>query len=133
MYEMGDLQQGIRPMTLSLFFIAPYRYGSALTCACVELVPGQCTRVHPKTPRTYAMSIIISPAQWGMDFIGKFPLLVNKFPGQFKFAIVIVDYNTKWVEAKPMAKITTAKVKNFLWRNLSLSLSAPCSTATHSI
>lgn len=23
MYEMGDLQQGIRPMTLSLFFIAP--------------------------------------------------------------------------------------------------------------
>ncbi|KAL6195928.1 hypothetical protein ACLB2K_031545 [Fragaria x ananassa] len=54
------------------------------------------------------LSVIISPvpfSQWGLDFIGQLPTA----PGQFKYVIVIVDYNKKWIEAEPLATITTEK------------------------
>ena len=60
------------------------------------------------------LSVIISPipfSQWGLDFVGQLPIAL----GQFKYVIVIVDYNTKWIEAEPLATITTEKVINFLW------------------
>ncbi|XP_024166293.1 uncharacterized protein K02A2.6-like [Rosa chinensis] len=61
--------------------------------------------------------IIVAPwayCQWGLDFIDKFLTA----PGQLKFAIVAVDYNTKWFEAEALATITVAKVINFLWKNI---------------
>nr|XP_011470652.1 PREDICTED: uncharacterized protein LOC105353311 [Fragaria vesca subsp. vesca] len=69
-------------------------------------------------------SVIISPVpfnQWGLDFVGRLP----PTPGQLKFAIVLVDYNTKWIEAEPLATITTEKVINFLWRNLYCRFGVP--------
>ncbi|KAL6225803.1 hypothetical protein ACLB2K_004652 [Fragaria x ananassa] len=64
----------------------------------------------------HAMGIHSPPpfAQWGLDLIGILPTA----PGQFKYAIVAVDYYTKWVEAEPLAKITTECVKNFLMKNI---------------
>lgn len=53
-------------------------------------------------------------AQWGIDLIG--PIPTRK--GQVRFAIVAVDYFTKWAEAEPLATTTEAKVRNFVWRNL---------------
>ncbi|XP_058092428.1 uncharacterized protein LOC131238850 [Magnolia sinica] len=53
-------------------------------------------------------------AQWGIDIID--PLPTGK--GQTKFAIVAVDYFTKWVEAEPLAKITKQKVTDFVWKNI---------------
>ncbi|XP_004296026.1 PREDICTED: uncharacterized protein LOC101306711 [Fragaria vesca subsp. vesca] len=70
------------------------------------------------------LSVIISPvpfSQWGLDFVGRLP----PAPGQLKFAIVLVDYNTKWIEAEPLATITTEKVINFLWRNLYCRFGVP--------
>ncbi|XP_014522940.1 uncharacterized protein LOC106779360 [Vigna radiata var. radiata] len=58
---------------------------------------------------------IFSPwpfAQWGMDIVGPFPLGRS----QKKFFLVAVDYFTKWVEAEPLARISTAQVKRFIWR-----------------
>ncbi|KAK4385515.1 Transposon Tf2-12 polyprotein [Sesamum angolense] len=40
--------------------------------------------------------------QWGIDLVGPLP----QAAGQRKFLIVAVDYFTKWVEAKPLAKIS---------------------------
>lgn len=37
---------------------------------------------------------------------------------QRKYLIVAIDYFTKWIEAKPLAKITTAQVIQFLWENV---------------
>ncbi|CAI9759012.1 unnamed protein product [Fraxinus pennsylvanica] len=34
------------------------------------------------------------------------------------FAIVVIDYFTKWVEAKPLAKITEVNTSKFLWKNI---------------
>ncbi|XP_014493154.1 uncharacterized protein LOC106755497 [Vigna radiata var. radiata] len=62
-----------------------------------------------------ALSGIISPwpfTQWGMDIVGPFPTGRS----QLKFLLVAVDYFTKWVEAKPLAKISASQVQKFVWR-----------------
>ena len=50
-------------------------------------------------------------AQWGLDILGP-------FPKQMKFLVVGIDYFTKWVEAKPLAKITQQNFKNFVWKSI---------------
>ena len=35
-----------------------------------------------------------------------------------QYAIVAIDYFTKWVEAKALITITTANVVSFLWKNI---------------
>ncbi|CAL9006367.1 unnamed protein product [Prunus brigantina] len=63
------------------------------------------------------LSSMTSPwpfAQWGLDLIGPMP----EGKGQTKFAIVAVDYFTKWAEAKPLATITEARVQSFVWKNI---------------
>nr|GEY99543.1 reverse transcriptase domain-containing protein [Tanacetum cinerariifolium] len=58
----------------------------------------------PKLPKTRLTSIM-SPwplYQWGLDILGPLP----EGPGKLKFIIVAIDYFTKWIEAKPLAKTT---------------------------
>lgn len=38
--------------------------------------------------------------------------------GQTKHVVVVVDHSTKWVEAKPSAKITEAQIISFVWTNI---------------
>jgi len=47
---------------------------------------------------------------WGIDLIGELPMGRRGA----KYAIVVVDYFTKWVEAEPLTKVSYAKVINFL-------------------
>ncbi|XP_021827212.1 uncharacterized protein LOC110767855 [Prunus avium] len=65
-------------------------------------------------------------AQWGLDLIGPMP----KGKGQTKFAIVAVDYFTKWAEAEPLATITTTQVQSFVWKNLICRFGIPHSIIT---
>jgi len=44
------------------------------------------------------------------------PFLPSK--GQVKFLIVVVDYFTKWIEAKPLATITAQQVQQFVWKDI---------------
>ena len=53
-------------------------------------------------------------AVWGIDLIGSFP--TGK--GGVKYAVVIVDYFTKWTEAEPLATITSKKVLDFVVKNI---------------
>nr|GEZ85602.1 reverse transcriptase domain-containing protein [Tanacetum cinerariifolium] len=41
-----------------------------------------------------------------------------KGPSKVKFLIVATDYFTKWIEAKPVATITGAQIKKFMWDNI---------------
>ncbi|GAA0157633.1 hypothetical protein LIER_14861 [Lithospermum erythrorhizon] len=56
----------------------------------------------------------ISFAMWGIDFVGKSP----KAKGGVEFAIVVVDYFSKWEEAVPLKKTTGEEVTHFLWKNI---------------
>ncbi|GJW34669.1 reverse transcriptase domain-containing protein [Tanacetum coccineum] len=70
----------------------------------------------PKLPKTL-MTSIMAPwpfFQWGMDVLGPLP----EAPGKLRFVIVAVDYFTKWIEAKPLAKTTGKEVKKFVWDNI---------------
>ncbi|CAL9005090.1 unnamed protein product [Prunus brigantina] len=61
---------------------------------------------------------MVSPwpfAQWGLDLIGPMP----EGKGQVKYAVVAVDYFTKWAEAEALATITAARIKTFVWQNIS--------------
>ena len=44
---------------------------------------------------------------------------------QMKFLVVRIDYFTKWVEAKPLAKITQQNVKNFVWKSIVCRFGVP--------
>ncbi|GJT93954.1 reverse transcriptase domain-containing protein, partial [Tanacetum coccineum] len=50
--------------------------------------------------------------KWGIDISGPF----LKAQGKVKFLIVVVDYFTKWIEAKPVATITGNQIKKFVER-----------------
>ncbi|XP_072089283.1 uncharacterized protein [Arachis hypogaea] len=52
--------------------------------------------------------------RWGLDILGPFPTA----PGQVKFLIVGIDYFSKWVEAQPLAKITSKQMISFVWKNI---------------
>ncbi|GJY37775.1 reverse transcriptase domain-containing protein [Tanacetum coccineum] len=49
-----------------------------------------------------------------MDILGPLP----EAPGKVKYVIVAVDYFTKWIEAKPLARTTGKEVKKFVWDNI---------------
>ncbi|GKA07730.1 reverse transcriptase domain-containing protein [Tanacetum coccineum] len=63
------------------------------------------------------MTSIMAPwpfYQWGMDILGPLPQSARKV----KFVVVAIDYFTKWIEAKPLARITRKEVKKFVWDNI---------------
>ncbi|GJU47986.1 reverse transcriptase domain-containing protein [Tanacetum coccineum] len=61
-----------------------------------------------RLPKTHLTSIMsLWPFyQWGLDILR--PLL--KGPDKLKFIIIVIDYFTKWMEAKPLAKPTGKEV-----------------------
>ncbi|XP_074347503.1 uncharacterized protein LOC141686362 [Apium graveolens] len=58
---------------------------------------------------------------WGMDFVGQLP----KSLGHKKFIIVDIDYHTKWVEAKALARIKEIDVINFFMENIVYRFGVP--------
>ena len=35
-----------------------------------------------------------------------------------KYLMVTIEYFTKWIEAKPVAQMTTHKIQHFVWKNI---------------
>ncbi|XP_072092774.1 uncharacterized protein [Arachis hypogaea] len=50
--------------------------------------------------------------RWGIDILGPFPTA----SGQVKYLVVAIDYFSKWIEAQPLAKITSSQMVNFIWK-----------------
>ena len=60
-------------------------------------------------------------AIWGMNLIGPLPTA----RGGCKYAIVVVDYFTKWAEGRELAQITSSKVQYFTWDNIICRFGVP--------
>jgi len=56
----------------------------------------------------------ISFAVWGIDLIGALPTAKSSM----KYAIVVVDYFTKWAEVELLATITSKEAINFVLENI---------------
>nr|KYP31045.1 Pol polyprotein [Cajanus cajan] len=61
-----------------------------------------------------------------MDILGPFP----PAKGQLKFLLVAIDYFTKWIEACPLAKITTKNIRKFTWKSIICRFGIPHSLIT---
>jgi ribonuclease HI len=73
------------------------------------------TNVSQRLPED--LSSVSSPwpfSQWGVDLVGPFP----QGKGGVWFAVVAVDYFTKWAEAKALSSITAKCIEKFLWKNI---------------
>lgn len=82
----------------------------------------------PKLPKT-TLTSIMAPwpfYEWGMDVLG--PL--TEAPGKVKYVIVAIDYFTKWIKAKPLAKTTGKEVKKFVWDNIVCRFGLPAIIVT---
>nr|XP_025702980.1 uncharacterized protein LOC112803717 [Arachis hypogaea] len=52
--------------------------------------------------------------RWGIDILGPFPIA----PRQVKYLVVAIDYFSKWIEAQPLARITSTQMISFVWKSL---------------
>nr|XP_025612049.1 uncharacterized protein LOC112705434 [Arachis hypogaea] len=52
--------------------------------------------------------------KWGIDILGPFPIA----PRQVKYLVVAIDYFSKWIEAQPLAKITSTQMISFVWKSI---------------
>lgn len=59
--------------------------------------------------------------RWGMDIIGPMPVA----QGNLKYAVVAVEYFSKWIEAKPLTTITSATIQRFFWQNIVCRFGVP--------
>ena len=64
---------------------------------------------------------ITSPWLFTVDYFTK----CLQFCPTFKYAVVAVDYFTKWVEAKPLTVISSKKVQEFVWESIICPLESP--------
>ena len=60
-------------------------------------------------------------AIWGIDLIGQLP----KGKGSVQYAVVAVDYFTKWVEAEALATITPAKIRELVYEKSTTDMEFP--------
>jgi hypothetical protein len=45
--------------------------------------------------------------------------------GNLKYVVVAVEYFLKWIEAKPLATITSATIEKFFWQNIVYRFGVP--------
>jgi hypothetical protein len=59
--------------------------------------------------------------RWGINIAG--PLTTTQ--GNYKYAVVVVEYFTKWIEVKPLVNIATAGFKRSFWQNIICRFGVP--------
>jgi IS30 family transposase len=60
-------------------------------------------------------------ARWGIDIIGKLPVAQENL----QYAVVAVEYFTKWIEAKAVTNMSSSTMKKFLWQNIMCRFGVP--------
>jgi hypothetical protein len=58
---------------------------------------------------------------WGLDLLGPLP----PPQGNLIYVVVAVEYFSKWIEAKPLATITSVTVQKFFWQNIVCCFGVP--------
>jgi hypothetical protein len=77
-----------------------------------------CQKFSHRSKALVQPSQLIAPSlplqRWGINIVGKHTLP----QGNYSFAIVAVEYFTKWVEANLATNITSTTIQKFFWRNI---------------
>jgi hypothetical protein len=116
---------GSRPLLGKVFRQGFYWPKAALDA--VDLVQ-KCENCHKcardkKSP--LSLTQLIQPTwplqRWGLYLLGPLPPAHRNL----KYVVVEVEYFLKWLEAKPLATITSAMVQKFFWQNIVCRFGVP--------
>ncbi|XP_059442062.1 uncharacterized protein LOC132174420 [Corylus avellana] len=114
--EMGETEQPIQILQQPSITEEVMVLTIEIILAWAEEIVGYLERgVLPGDKRK--LSSISSPwpfSQWGVDIVG--PLSPEK--GGVRFAVVTVDYFTKWAEVEALVNIIAKNIEKFLWKNV---------------
>jgi hypothetical protein len=84
-----------------------------------------CQRCAKDQKQPSSLTQLIQPTwslqRWGLDLLGPLPPAL----GNLKYVVVAVEYFSKWIEAKPLATITSATVQKFFWQNIVCRFGVP--------
>jgi hypothetical protein len=102
---------GARALTANVF--RPAFYWPSIIDNAAKLVKTcqACQKFSPNTQTPSQPTQLITPSwplqRWGINIVG--PLTTAQ--GNYKFAVVVVEYFTKWVEVKTLVNIAAAELK----------------------
>jgi ribonuclease HI len=116
---------GSRPLLGKVFRQGFYKPKAASDA--VELVQKceNCQRCARDQKQSSSLTQLIQPTwplqRWGLDLLGPLP----PAQGNLKYVVVAVEYFSKWIEAKPLATITSTTVHKFFWQNIICRFGVP--------
>jgi hypothetical protein len=59
--------------------------------------------------------------RWGIDIVEQLPTA----PDNYKYAIVAMEYFSKWIEARAVRRITSQVIQNFFWQSIVCRFGVP--------
>jgi hypothetical protein len=116
---------GSRPLLGKVFrqgFYCPKAASDA-----VELVQKceNCQKCARDQKQPSSLTQLIQPTwslqRWGLDLLGPLPPV----QGNLNSVVVAVEYFSKWIEAKPLAILTSVTVQKFFWQNIVCRFGVP--------
>jgi hypothetical protein len=116
---------GSRPLLGKVFRQGFYLPKAALDAAELVQKCENCQKCARDQKQPSSLMQLIQPTwpfqRWGLDLLGPLP----PAHGNLKYAVVAVEYFSKWIEAKPLATITSATVQKFFWQNIVCRFGVP--------
>ncbi|XP_021996330.1 uncharacterized protein LOC110893533 [Helianthus annuus] len=128
----GTLQEGdwaackvrVRALQYKLIDGELYRrsyLGPSLKCVDNEEAKYVVREIHEGICGMHSGPRTVVAKKWAIAIIGSF----LEGPGWVKYVVVAIDYFTKWVEARPLAKITGEQMKRFVLDNIICRFGVP--------
>jgi hypothetical protein len=76
-----------------------------------------------KAPAQLVQLIALSwPLQrWGINIVGK----LTPAQGNYTFIVITVKYFMKWIEAKTLTNVSSARIKKFFWQSIICQYGVP--------
>jgi hypothetical protein len=105
----------------------PSFYWPAMICAANRVTRSceACQKFSPRSGSPSQFTKLIAhtwPLQrWGLDIVGSLPT----DQGNLKFTFVVVEYFTKWIEARAVSTITSKTAQKFFWQNIVCRFGVP--------
>jgi hypothetical protein len=116
---------GSRPLLGKVFRQGFYWPKAASDAAELVQKCENCQRCAKYQQQPSSLTQLIQPTwplqRWGLDLLGPLP----PAQGNLKYVVVGVEYFSKWIEAKPLATITSATVHKFFWQNIVCRFGVP--------
>jgi ribonuclease HI len=105
---------GSRPLLEKVFRQGLYWPKAASDAAELVQKCENCQKCARDQKQPSSLTQLIQPTwplqRWGLDLLGPLPLA----QGNLRYVVVAVEYFSKWIEAKPLATITSVTVQKFI-------------------